>query len=209
MGIIFLHMLALTKICSPRLTGYVAQKYSIFFLSLILICSIAPPTYATVYRWISPDNTIHFSDQPHKGATPKTVGKIQTFTPKSLPQQTLQTTSRLTKTTLAYTEFNFLAPKNEETIRNNEGKVVAIFQISPALRTQDRIEFYLDGKLGVTKQPSPNSNSTEQDSDEFEIVLNNIERGTHTLTAKLIHGKSQAVRTNTVIFYMHHTSSIK
>jgi hypothetical protein len=156
-------------------------------LCISIICCI--PSYADVYRWVDEQGTVHFSDSPHLGATPINLPDIQLY------HQTHVLTQRKDKAPPrkhAKQRIKIIQPKNQATIRNNQGHVSVSIEIEPKLNEGDKIQVVLDGK------PIGESQSKTQFS------LKNINRGTHTISATLVDANGQLVAsTRTVTIYLH------
>ncbi len=162
----------------------------------------------TVYRHIDKDGNVTFSDQPGPGREQVRVTPVQTYTPPaaSVPKSRAGSARKDQSRSLSdpqsptpgYTRFEIASPSNEEAIRNNAGAVTVGVQVEPALARNDRIQFLIDGK--------PFGEPTRTTI----VTLPNIDRGTHTLSARLIDkkGNTRAVAAG-VTFHLIRASVAK
>ncbi len=150
---------------------------------------------ADIYKSIGPDGTVVYSDQPSPGAEKIRVQQPSTYTPPPLPK--FQPTQRASdQAAPAYERLSVVSPKPEETIRDNEGTVIATFAVKPALQTDQghRLVVLLDGNrqkpISVTR-----------------IQFNNVDRGAHTIQAMVIDGNGKTlIESDPVTFYLHRQS---
>ncbi len=164
---------------------------------LAMICSgilCYPSAHAQIYKRVLPDGTVVFSDTPSPDAEEVKIRKLDTYAtplpkPKSPPsasqaaRNTASAPAGKTKA-FAYTRLAITSPKNDEAIRANNGELPIKLSIEPGLNTDlgHTIVIFLDG---------------QQASDPFTgpaITLSNVDRGTHTLSAKILDGKGNVVK---------------
>nr|BAB11928.1 unnamed protein product [Shewanella violacea] len=88
-------------------------------------------TQATVYKWVDADGKIHYSDQPIKNSETvefksNTQNQIKLHTSKAKSSTADENQQSLTQYDLSIT-----SPSEEETIRDNQGKITIMARISP------------------------------------------------------------------------------
>jgi Domain of unknown function (DUF4124) len=138
---------------------------------LILIFLSSTYAYAEVYKRTNPDGSVEFTDVPSKQKEkPIKLSPLSTF--KSPPAPAPQTSSPQADAPFVYTELTITAPANDTAIRANDGKLTISVSVTPALRPEHSLVLLLDGK--------PAGKSTAG-----SVVLNNVDRGTHTLSAEV------------------------
>jgi hypothetical protein len=156
---------------------------------------------ATVYRWVDADGVLHFSDQPHQGATEIQVAEPQTYSaPKVAPVNGAAAAAASAKTrnvNFRYTNCSVGSPAAESSVVDVETLGVSV-GVEPGLRPTDRISLYYDG--GAV----PGSGGT---STSFQI--NGPERGTHTLSVSISDANGAIVcQSGPLNFYVHQPSTL-
>lgn len=165
-----------------------------FIIPLITFLTINP-SYAEIYKWIDNQGVVHFSDEPHPGAETVTLPPMPTSSPPaSTTQSTDKTVTGATATTDGdheYKSVEISQPKNDSTLRNNQGYVSIIVNIEPDLQTGDKLQLLFDGRaLGKAQTGKV-------------FTLNNVNRGAHTLVAQIIDADGDVLNTSEqVTFYM-------
>jgi hypothetical protein len=142
----------------------------------VLLLGLATGVSAQVYRWVAPDGTVQYSDQPQPGATPVEVAPAQTM---PAPPPTLRRAAPAPKPADSrplYARFAVVSPGEQESVRANDGNVTISLAIEPPLLPGSRIVVLLDGQPVA----SPGADLT--------IPLTNLDRGTHRLEASVLDG---------------------
>ena len=167
-----------------------------FRFILALCYSIAFSSFATdtkVYRWVTEDGRVIFSDQPAPGAKPiDLTAKVQNVTEsiKTTPLP-VQPEPSLGKSI----QLTFLGIEDQATVRNATGQLTVTAYIDIQIGITQKLQLWLDGN--VTGKP--------QSSMQFHLT--NIDRGEHTLQLKLINTIGDVLSQSKVItFFMHRPS---
>ncbi|MGD2084238.1 MAG: DUF4124 domain-containing protein [Chromatiales bacterium] len=151
------------------------------FLTLAA-CAWGPIQAATeVYKRVGPDGTVIFSDEPGPGASRVEVQPPATIElPDLPPPDTVE--KQVPEQAPAYSRLAFVSPTPDEAVRANDGIVEVQLALDPALRTEagHRIEVALDNE--VVRENAP-----------LSFKLENMERGTHSLTATVVDAEGNAV----------------
>lgn len=136
-----------------------------------MLVMLSGPAHAEVYRSVNEQGEVVFSDTKTPGSERVRLPALPTYTPPPIPDS--RPASGPKTESDSYTAFSFLKPKNDEIVRNNLGIIQVQLQLSPALdyKNKHRIQYYMDGKRHG------------QLVDKTAIVLSNIDRGSHTLSA--------------------------
>ncbi len=165
---------------------------TILVLALMLV-----PALAATYRWVDKDGNVHYSDQPHPGATQVVLPKTQTYAaPADL--QVAQTAKPAAKAAPTYTSFTITSPTPGQTLWNTGGTLSVTAALEPALMKGDTVQFFYDDK--PVGQPAPSLSTT----------LTEVYRGTHSVGAAVIGADGKArISTAAVTFYVKQHSIIK
>jgi hypothetical protein len=150
---------------------------------------------ATVYKWVDAQGVVHFSDQPHPQAQELNVQ------PKNLvstPEAAASTSTGSTPAGPSAPPYrcDLIRPENDEVFLNTTSISTRV-QIDPQLSAGDQIAIAIDGKR-VLNQPTRGT----------EFVIQDIERGTHTIMIAVYDssGKEQLCTTSTVTFHVRQPS---
>ncbi len=144
-----------------------------------------------VYRWVAPDGTVIFSDQPRPGAEKVDIKPAQTVPPPEAVRRVLDEDSReQSRGPTAYSEFAIVSPAQDEPVRANNGDVTISMQLTPALRAKHAIVVSMDGqKVG--------------EGTSTQLTLQNLPRGTHTVQAAVVDAAGvELARTEMVTFHL-------
>ncbi len=158
--------------------------------SLFLLLLIPFAARAQVYKWTDEYGNVHYSDQPHE-TTDKPIDMPESMIYKAPPKPRINLDKPKTKPVYkAYQTFKINSPQNDGTVRSAPGTLSVAMQISPALRSNHEVVVMLDGKQ-VAKGKSTS------------ISVSNVDRGTHSLSAKIVDAAGKAVvSSSTITFHM-------
>lgn len=162
--------------------------FTLFFLFILSnsLFADAPP----IYKWTDSNGDTHFSDKPHDGAEEITLPKVQTYsTPKIPPIE--ETPSEPVESDDIYDQFKILQPTDQLTVRNTQGFVPVILDVKPQLKKGDELQLIIDG----------NSVGSPQQNTIFSV--NGLERGSHTIAAKVVNAAGKTIKTtDTITIFM-------
>lgn len=161
---------------------------------IVLIAVLISPSlvFSVVYQWQDKDGSTVFSDVPHKDAkklkiksqedtNTQPVENIKESVTKPVIEKK---TSEETTAKPEYQYFQFSNLQNEMTIRNNKAiPYTAIFNLTPALHADDVVNLYVDGVAYGSSIKGPVSS--------VQFVLKGIDRGMHTIQAKVFDKKNK------------------
>jgi Domain of unknown function (DUF4124) len=167
--------------------------------ALIVLISLALAGAAaqaqTVYKVIKPDGTVEYTDSPPPGeaATKVEVPPLNIAEPPpALPAGNPSPTDQAP----GYTSLRITSPGDGAAIRDNAGNVNVDLALEPPLRSGDRIEILVDGRVVA------GGNKTS-------ITLANVERGSHSVQAVVKSPDGKVVtRSNSVSFDLQRRSAI-
>jgi hypothetical protein len=162
----------------------------------------------TAYRWVDPTTgAIVFSDTPPPEGWPvRDLERIELPQPRTVPAfrpppaapRPAPSARRAPAPARPPYERIWIAwPPHDESIRENAGNVtVQVGLEPPALRPGDAVVLYVDGLPTVR-------------ASRLEILLENMDRGTHTLQAAVVDPAGNTViRSDPVTFTLHRYSRL-
>ncbi|MDQ7075865.1 MAG: DUF4124 domain-containing protein [Gammaproteobacteria bacterium] len=132
---------------------------------------------AALYKSIDANGQVTYSDRPSlKTDKPlllpsqNIMQSINSKTPNEADKTDKTDTSSQNKN---YQSLQILSPKNDSTLRSNNGEISLILQLEPKLQTQHQIRILLDGKEVKL-------------SHSLITAVPNVSRGQHSLSAQVI-----------------------
>jgi len=164
----------------------VIKKYTnpVLLLSLGLLLNMTGTLNAneqtTVYKAVSKDGSISFSDEAQKGSEAITVKPVTTI-PAIDVKQNKNLTTQQKQTTEYYKSLSIISPANDTAFNTGNGNVQVVVQSEPRLRKRDSFVLELDGTVVSTQR-------------EATFNIKNVDRGTHTLSIKIITPNKQTLK---------------
>ena len=142
--------------------------------------------HAAVYKYVNEQGEVVYSDTPAPGAEKMKLPELPTYTPPKVP---LVQPDDVPLESKIYRTLEFIKPLDKSTIRNNLGVIELQLRIEPALKVREkhRIQFYLDNE-----RHGPLADTTS-------IMMSNIERGEHTLSASVFDESGNVVIASTPV----------
>jgi len=167
---------------------------------ILLLFLISLPLLAKdVYKRTTADGVVVYSDTYQPGAEKIHVNSgSRTPTPVDINSNDVSGEQAGSATGGDYQTFEIAQPKNDETIRSNEGVVSVSLSLSPTLAEGDAIQVFVDGnKLGG-------------DVKSTQFTLKDLNRGTHTLQAKIVNADGNILKNaSSINFHLRQASIIK
>lgn len=154
----------------------------LLLLSLCCVLTWSSVTPARVFKKIQPDGTVVYSDEPSPGAEEIEVKPLPSY---NLPPVKPSSTPRTVKLSppeeeeKGYKSFAITSPTHDSTINHGSGIFSVTLSSKPSLKEKHKIQVMLDGK-----PVGPASRSSV-------FNLSNVDRGMHTLTAKIVDEKGK------------------
>jgi hypothetical protein len=142
-----------------------------------------------VWRWVDKEGVMHFSDRPVPGAvpvnvTPQTVELEPAVAPPPRSQPPRQSNAD-------YRAIVIAKPSNDEAIFGTGGQLSVSIRIDPGLQAGHSVRLEMDGRLvspvGAT---------------QLDYSFNDVDRGTHTLTATIVGNNQVLLQSAPVTFHM-------
>lgn len=156
-----------------------------------------PDAPKKIYKHQQPDGSVIYTDEPAPGAEEIRVQQVPTYEPPKTPRFTpYQSQPETQAQGRGYERFAITAPDNDQAIRENTGNVTISVSISPALDSRHQIEYSLDGQQVAT-------------TDQTSQLLENVARGTHTVSAKVVDARGKVLAESSVVFHLQRTSKLQ
>jgi hypothetical protein len=177
-------------------------------LAFVLIF-VTVSAYAAIYQQVDESGNTTYSDMP-LNQNAKVVELKSTTIPSTTDLNasvsTTASTDAKSKDTKApavtaqeevlqpYSYFAIDVPKDNDTFQNQRSIPVEV-KTTPALQKGDKVQLYLDGNpFGAPQESS-------------HLTLDNVERGSHQISASLVRG-GQVLRTSQVItLFIHYANA--
>lgn len=141
----------------------------IYLLILILFCSTT--ALAEVYRSVDEHGNTVYSDKPSPDAEIIQVDEVQTVDSGDVEPFVYTPLTDDTEKVSPYTQVAINSPGNNESIRANDGDISVSLDIKPGLIPGHKVVLYVDGTAAAEGGK--------------EIKLENVDRGTHSLSAAI------------------------
>ena len=167
--------------------GYPKQMRLILITVIMLYFSVSLNA-ETVYKTVDEEGNIIFTDKPTEGSEEIKLEELQTIKNpnpakyKPLPEKTIKSDSESIYKSLLVTN-----PADGSGLRSNAGNVNISLSLQPGLRRGHNVIITLDGK-------EISSGSS------LSASLNNVDRGTHTITAKVVDAAGKELISTTSSF---------
>ena len=171
------------------------KKYTkpTLLLSLVVLLNTTSTLNAseqtTVYKAVSKDGSISFSDEAKNGSEAIIIKPVTTIPAIDIKQnRSLNTQDK--QTTEFYQTLSIVSPPDDTAINTGSGNVQVEVQSTPPLRNGDSFVLELDGAVV----------STQRDT---TFNLNAIDRGTHTLSVRIINQIKQTLKVSISTMTIH------
>jgi len=172
-------------------------------LLLTLLFTISAFGAETGYRYVHPDGTVEFSDQPIPGGEEiklREAPTIQLVPPSSTPSSTTSTPrGTLGGDSSGGTESSTISissPQPEQTLWYDVAGMSVSVTVTPELQSGEIVVITLDGSV-VASGSSSNFNIGE------------VYRGSHTLSASIVSGSGSVLASSAAVtFYIRQHSAI-
>ncbi len=161
------------------------MRASLVMLIVLAVC--ASSAQARIYTCKDKAGNTVYSDTPSSALCPE----AEEVAPESLPPLIESKPVAAPVTTDAkpneaakdgYESLVITTPSDQESLRSNEGQVLITYQVTPALNTRSGHQYVI--VLGDKEVYRGKNNS---------VALANVDRGTHTVTAKIVTPNGQTL----------------
>ena len=152
------------------------------------------PVYAELFKWRDAEGNLIYSDQPPPGNT-KQDTEVDKVDKDSLPQIISVPAPELSSSTSAsnstetekkverYLGLSIVEPVHDTAVRENSGKVKITVRVEPYI-------FVERGHILVIYMDNQEVSRGQQTS----VMLDNVDRGTHTIKAAIINARGQVIK---------------
>lgn len=155
---------------------------------IIILFSLTFPvgTHADIYKFYDENGNVVFADQPGPDAELIEEKELQTIKSPRIRTTTKLTDPNAGKKVFLYEEVKITKPEDGENIRANDGEVNVDITIKPPLKKKlgHKLVLLLDGEP-VTAPGTATA-----------FALGNIDRGQHSLIARVIGKKGETVKSS-------------
>ena len=182
--------------------------------SLLFVFSILPVSHAqesdletkqsgaktTVYKVVNPDGSVSFSDQPGASSEILQIESVPTI-PALSPQKinnadSQQRDAQVNTPATSYQSLSIVSPADQSAFNSGSGDVSVLLELSPGLANGHEIELRLNNK--VVKRGS-----------QTQFTLPAVDRGTHTLQARIISPAGEVLKEAYSSFTLHRPSILR
>lgn len=141
------------------------------FLGFFFHCSVAE----TVYKTVDENGNVIFTDKPSEEAETIKIQELENTINNPNPGKYKPSSPKLES--FSYKSFTVTSPENGAGVRSNSGNVSISLSLEPALNPGHKIVISMNGK---------------QIGTGLSASVQNVDRGTHSISAKVIDrdGKS-------------------
>ncbi len=183
-----------------------SSPHMILYTVFIVLC--LQPAHAEVYKWVKPDGTVVYSDQPEDADTPVTRIESPSVPVLDMAPVPRQRSSRWRSQDSAaksaesgsssfYQTLTITSPANDMAVRDNAGQLNVTVQVLPSLIANHQVQLLNSGQVV----------SAPQKGLSFNIELF---RGTHSLTAQIVDDQGQIVMTGpATVVHMQRYSALQ
>lgn len=154
-----------------------------------LLAVAAFPAHAVICKTINEEGVVGYTDTPvNECTTPVKLPEYSRYAPRPLSTPIGSSATQDDRSAnppeffAGYTDMQIETPKNNGTVRSNEGKVPVKVVLRPALQKDHKIQFLLDGK------------SAGSPSASMAATLTGVTRGTHSLSAQVQNKNGRVLR---------------
>jgi hypothetical protein len=163
-------------------------------LTACLLCTLALPAAAQIYKYTDSNGNTVFTNQPPEGQATESVELPPTNTVEPQRPATVEQPKKEEKEQAAYSRLSLSDIPSEEALRANNGTFTVSVDIDPRLRPGHSLRLLLDG------QPYG------QPSNVPRLQLTEVDRGEHTLAVEVLSGQRQVQQSESVTFTVQRIS---
>ncbi|BCR22929.1 DUF4124 domain-containing protein [Aquipseudomonas alcaligenes] len=162
-------------------------------LTACLLCTLALPATAQIYKYTDANGNTVFTNQPPEGQASESVELKPTNTVEA-QQPVVEQPKDAEEKRDAYSRLALKDIPSEDALRANNGTFMVGVDIEPRLRPGHSLRLLLDG------QPYG------QPSNVPRLQLSEIDRGEHTLAVEVLSGQRQVQQSESVTFTVQRIS---
>lgn len=163
-------------------------------LTACLLCALALPATAQIYKYTDANGNTVFTNQPPEGQASESVELNPTNTVEAQQPVAVEQPKDTEEKRDAYSRLALKDIPSEDALRANNGTFMVGVDIEPRLRPGHSLRLLLDG------QPYG------QPSNVPRLQLSEIDRGEHTLAVEVLSGQRQVQQSESVTFTVQRIS---
>lgn len=163
-------------------------------LTACLLCVLALPATAQIYKYTDANGNTVFTNQPPEGQASESVELKPTNTVEAQQPVVAEQPKEAEEKRDAYSRLALKDIPSEDALRANNGTFMVGVDIEPRLRPGHSLRLLLDG------QPYG------QPSNVPRLQLTEIDRGEHTLAVEVLSGQRQVQQSDSVTFTVQRIS---
>jgi len=164
-------------------------------LTACLLCAIALPAAAQIYKYTDANGNTVFTNQPPEGQAAEAVELPPTNTVESQPPSVVEQAEPAAAQVASYKVLQLTDVPSDEALRANNGTFTVGVQIEPRLQPGHLLRLLLDG------QPHG------QAANVTRLQLVGVARGEHSLAVEVLSGDQPIQQSATVTFTLQRVST--
>ncbi|MDD0845228.1 DUF4124 domain-containing protein [Pseudomonas sp. Gutcm_11s] len=164
-------------------------------LTACLLCTLALPAAAQIYKYTDSNGNTVFTNQPPEGQSAESVELPPTNTVESQQPKATQQSQDSGQEQFAYSLLELTDIPSEEALRANNGTFTVGVNIDPDLQPGHSLRLLLDG------QPYG------QPTNVPRLQLVNIDRGEHSLAVEVVASGQQVQQSAGITFTVQRVST--
>lgn len=153
------------------------------FISVLLLIIMNGSVAETVYKTVDENGNVIFTDKPSEEAEEVKIQELENTIGNPNPAKYRPSAPK--SESFSYESFTVTSPENGAGIRSNNGNVSISLSLEPALNPGHKIIVLMDGKEIGTG---------------LSVSLQNVDRGTHSISAKVVDGNGKSLISTTSSF---------
>lgn len=163
-------------------------------LTACLLCTLALPAAAQIYKYTDSNGNTVFTNQPPEGQATESVELQPTNTVEPQQPIAVQEPQQDEDNQLSYRQLALTDIPSEDALRANNGSFTVGVEIEPRLQPGHSLRLLLDG------QPYG------QPSNVPRLQVTNVDRGEHSLAVEVLSGDRQIQQSAAVSFTVQRIS---
>lgn len=163
-------------------------------LTACLLCTLALPAAAQIYKYTDSNGNTVFTNQPPEGQSAESVELPPTNTVEAQEPVVTEQAPPANSDLPPYGTLQLTDLPDEAALRANNGTFTVGVQIEPRLMPGHRFRLLLDG------QPYGQASNVPR------LQLTNVDRGEHSLAVEVLNGERQVQQSPTVVFTVQRIS---
>lgn len=170
------------------------KRFNISLLITLSVLLASGVGAATLYKIVNADGSVTYTDTPQPDAEPVDLSKVNSAVMPSLTDGSTKPVKKTVQIKFPEYSLSFNTPAEQQTIRDNLGKVTVSATLTPT--GNGIFQLFFDGTL-VQSQPAP------------VFQLNDVERGEHKIQIKFKHHTGKILAsTEPRVFYLRRASAL-